>query len=164
MKRGMIWFARVSAALGFTAGAVVMNAGPAQAWNLCDEISRDSRNLTIQACGEDSWLESEPFAPRFQLFSSVKFDAGATSATGCKVTMYAMLDKPNSNPWNSAKVTRDCSNALRSSGWFDYVHGASNTSATAINTRVCVDLYYNHSTSSGWQRCHDSGWHPIQLP
>jgi hypothetical protein len=114
----------------------------------------------ISLCLEDYWTHPAGSLPTFRLYSHVTFGILATSATGCKVTLYAELDKAGSDIWKSAKVTRDCTSSLISAGNTSvYLHGVSGTSATVINVHGCIDLYYNNSTSSGWQRCATSGWH-----
>lgn len=93
------------------------------------------------------------------LNSGVGFGVNSTSATGCKVTGYLRLARGTAR-WNGPKVTRNCTVALLDKGLLHtpFYHWTGFSSATSGSGRVCIDLYYNFSDSSGWQRCHDGPW------
>ncbi|MEV4535868.1 hypothetical protein AB0J82_18790 [Asanoa sp. NPDC049518] len=92
--------------------------------------------------------------------SGVRFGAKATSATGCKITSWVILRTwANPNTWEGPRTTFSCANALAAAGPMPasertYDHWAGYTSGQGAQARTCVDLYYNYSSSSGWQRCY----------
>lgn len=92
------------------------------------------------------------------LSSTVQFGSQATSATGCRITSWLVLRNYGSpSTWEGPRRTWDCRSSLDRAGtavvtWWDNWGGY--TSAQGAAGRVCVDLYYNGSSSSGWQRCH----------
>lgn len=98
-----------------------------------------------------------------QLSGAVRFGRLSTSATGCRFTAWQRLSTTGSSVWEAPRRTHDCTFGLRRGVWspaqtemLQFWRG--NTSAVNANARGCIDLYYNNSTSSGWQRCADTSW------
>ncbi|MEV7229838.1 hypothetical protein AB0M79_22910 [Polymorphospora sp. NPDC051019] len=92
------------------------------------------------------------------LQTSVSFGSSATSATGCKITGWLILRRAGqTSTWEGPRNTFNCRWALDNTGtavvnWWPNWSGS--TSGDVARGRVCVDLYYNGSSSSGWQRCY----------
>ncbi|WP_089158189.1 hypothetical protein [Micromonospora sp. NBS 11-29] len=92
------------------------------------------------------------------LKTDVMFGSAATSATGCKITGWLILRNwGQTSTWEGPRNTFDCRYSLDTAGtaivhWWQNWSGY--TSAQGASGRVCVDLYYNGSSSSGWQRCY----------
>jgi hypothetical protein len=153
--------ASVAATVAATAVAIAATAVPARADFSIQGAIAGSGTGAISLTLMDSFFENPGGQmPTMWLYSRVMVGTTVqTSATACKVTLYAELDKPGSNVWKSPKVTRGCDTALDVRGqWFSNSHGIGPTSGTDLNVHGCVDLYYN-SSSSGWQRCMETGWH-----
>lgn len=137
------------------AGLLTVTVAPAQAVDRCDGWGEEHSPAVIVLCLYDDWS-----ATGFELSSSIRVGRSATTATGCKVTVYAALRRPGHPEWRTSKQTRDCTWSLQlRDNWASYEHGSSGTSATQIDVRGCIDLYYRGSDKSGWQRCVDTGWH-----
>jgi prepilin-type processing-associated H-X9-DG protein len=87
-----------------------------------------------------------------------------TSATGCKVTTRITLaTKPDGNTWTHTGPSLSCNYALTHRGkpGSGSVLEGTGTTARYGQGVVCVDLYFNHSSSSGWQWCHYGKWLPV---
>ncbi|WP_141561852.1 MULTISPECIES: hypothetical protein [Micromonospora] len=157
------------AAVVLAASAVILptSGAPAQAaeQSYCGALSGSYANGNrIGLCMNIFWYVPSGGGQAFYLTSDVLIDPAATGATGCKVTAWVSLDKPNSNQWQSPKNTQSCTSALSERGtWQNSYHFSTGTSATEAQRHACIDLYYNGSSSSGWQRCMSSGWEQMQL-
>jgi hypothetical protein len=88
---------------------------------------------------------------------SVRVEPNAVpGATGCKITTWVRLhNKQVTKTWDSSRTGQDCTRALN-----DILPiGGEQTTATGAyyaRSRGCVDLYFNGSSQSGWQRCQES--------
>jgi len=156
---------RFGVAAAAAAAATLVGAGtPAQAAvveSTCGTISGSAANkTTIYLCAGIKWIDpfDDPWTD-FTLVSRVLFDENATSATNCKVTMYVELKKPGSDVWTSPKNVQNCQWAVDHPGeLLKLNHQSSESAATYGRAHACIDLYYNHSSSSGWQRCQVGDW------
>ncbi len=158
------WRRRGAGVLAAIVAAVIgtlVAATPARADDETCGALAGSGVTAIGLCLEDWWTHyAGGRLPDLHLESVVSIGSSATSATGCKVTAWAELDKPGSNIWSSAKVTRSCNAALQFRNEPAYYgHGVGATSGTTLNAHGCIDLYFKNSTTSGWQRCMTTGWH-----
>ncbi|WP_433046031.1 hypothetical protein [Dactylosporangium sp. CS-033363] len=154
---------RIAAVLLAMAGAVFLAPTAASAeGSSCGALAGSyASNNYIGLCIYDRWtLVNEDDG--FWLQSSVAIGANATSATNCVVTVWAELDKAGSSPWSSKQYPINCKAALTHRGTsYTYTHVIGGTSGTQINTHGCISLYFNNSTTSGWQRCSTTGWHNL---
>lgn len=140
--------------LAVVAGLLTVTVAPAAAAQRCDGWGEIPGVIAL--CVYDDWSSSG-----FELSSGIRVGRSATTATGCKVTVHAALRRPGAPEWRSSRVTRDCTGSLQiRDNRAGYDHGSSGTSATEIDVRGCIDLYYRGSDESGWQRCTSTGWHP----
>ncbi|MCF0095664.1 hypothetical protein B0E54_04526 [Micromonospora sp. MH99] len=150
------WFARTAVAVLVAGSVILTQNAPALA---------QSREDQYLAGGTINGPTMISLATRVSLYddhaslsTNVMFGANATSATGCKITGWLILQYWNStSTWEGPRNTFTCEGALTKAGtgiglWWD--NWAGYTSADGAQGRVCVDLYYNGSTSSGWQRCY----------
>ncbi|MEU4420750.1 hypothetical protein AB0F81_08995 [Actinoplanes sp. NPDC024001] len=142
-----------------TALSLVTAAAPAQAYENGECINKGgsvSSNTSIYICLKYKGYQVDGDTNHFSLYGGSQFDTESTSATNCKMTVWSTLFAAGtSGTWNSAKVTKSCKWEVDNPGdSLTYLYySASNTAATHIQVRGCIDLYYNGSSSSGWQRC-----------
>ena len=154
-----------------TVGSLVLaTAAPAQAqsyrtywgqWGdgaALNHILLEIRELTNQSGTGATALSS------LTLSTGVTIGANGINATNCKVTVYVELDDvhDNSGPWKSGKNTQSCYSSLQSrNDHIARIHFHTQTLAENVRSHGCIDLYYNASTSSGWQGCKVTPWHPL---
>ncbi|MEV4117386.1 hypothetical protein [Micromonospora sp. NPDC049645] len=126
-----------------------------ETYSACQEFAAADYLTAIGGCNYIDWVAG-PSSNTIQHSGYIKIGPNATSATGCKVTAYVTINFVST--WTTPKVTRDCTNALtnRSAGVSTYFWGGQ-TSGTSGIGQMCIDLYYNNSSSSGWQRCRQTG-------
>jgi hypothetical protein len=154
----------VRAGLAAVAAAIILTttAAPAQAdevSSMCGSIAGTyAENNVISLCADIIWWDADPEGD-LTLKSQVAFDPGTTSATNCKVTMYAEFDKPGATVWKSPKNTQSCKWALDHKGQNQSIrHQTTKTSAWWVKAHACIDFYYNDSTTSGLQKCMVGNW------
>jgi hypothetical protein len=148
---------RLAMVLVMVAGGTLVTTQPAQAATYVN-IFGDYQAGTLFAVRINPWFYIADGQPSVSL--DVGFISGprSTSATGCKITAWLILDKPESNQWEGPRRTENCTSDLRDNEWGYYYFWQGPSSAVEAMGRVCIDLYYNNSTSSGWQRCANSYW------
>ena len=145
-------------------GLVATNSGSAYA--MPPAIPNDVADMSCQAIVNAGlaeryqiWMCHTPYGTRSNasLATGVWFGKDSTSATGCKLTAWQLLFKPGAAVWESPRMTADCGGPLpRGSfpeSYFETGFWRGPTSATNHLGRGCIDLYYNYSNSSGFQRC-----------
>jgi hypothetical protein len=156
------WY-RMFAVLASMIVALTFGAAPAQAnLEVCPQVSTNAEGFRIWVCAEDTWVRQSDGTVYLHVYSGARFEVSATSANRCKVTAYAALRRPGYADWKTATTTQNCSAALSSEnrGYkLNWPHTVTTTAATRVNVYVCLDLYYGTSTTSGWQRCVNNGWH-----
>ena len=84
----------------------------------------------------------------------IEDNAFTRTATDCKLTVWTYLARGTS-VWQTRKRTWPCRSALPGEGG-DGVIGTdwgTGTTADRAQGKACVDLYFNGSSHSGWQRC-----------
>ncbi|BAL88628.1 hypothetical protein AMIS_34080 [Actinoplanes missouriensis 431] len=147
--------------------AVAAFPSPAQAdpWDCKILIGTPANNNDIELCFRESlkFFPGGPGKPSsgFTLETAVGFGISATKkTTKCKVTARAELQKIGSAPWSTGAVTKSCTDAVLNPGTYKpYFHLETATFATHMRSIGCIDLYYNGSSTSGWQRCYTTAWH-----
>ncbi|GIF62257.1 hypothetical protein Ais01nite_02920 [Asanoa ishikariensis] len=153
VRRMLSVIAVAVAALSLT--STTANASPPEAYTACQDFGYADPAQAIFACNFIDWVPG-PSMNTIQHSGTIQFGPNATSATGCKVTAYVTINF--SSTWKTPKVTRDCTKALENrystlNIWF----WGGQTSGSSGVGQMCIDLYYNHSSSSGWQRCRQTG-------
>jgi hypothetical protein len=131
-----------------------------ETYSACQDFAAADYLVSITGCNYIDWVAG-PSSNTIQHSGYIKIGPNATSATGCKVTSYVTINF--SSTWTTPRVTRDCTNALknRADGMYTYFWGGATSGSSGVG-QMCIDLYYNNSSSSGWQRCRQTG--VSQLP
>ncbi|MBB2948462.1 hypothetical protein FB565_008245 [Actinoplanes lutulentus] len=154
---------RIAAVLAVVVLGLTLGGSPARAnLEVCPQVSTNAEGFRIWVCAEDTWVTQSDGSVLLHVYSGAKFEVSSTSANRCKITAYAALRRPGYADWKTATTTNVCTYALQpeNRGWsYSYPHTITGTAATSLNVYVCMDLYYGTSTTSGWQRCVNSGWH-----
>ena len=145
---------RVAMVLAMVTGVVAFGAAPAQAYSgLCSHFAGSDPTAQIKTCQTIYWSGST-------IYHSTTLNVGvnATSATECKITGWLTLSSSvTGGQWNGPKQTSNCNSALRN--WqidHYYTFWSGPTSGVYAQGNICIDLYYNWSTQSGWQRCRET--------
>jgi hypothetical protein len=83
-----------------------------------------------------------------------------TTATDCKITVRLELSaSEDGGTWRLTGPPSSCNQALQQRNHsVDAKTVSTRTTANYAQAVVCVDLYFNHSEHSGWQRCHYDTW------
>ena len=148
---------RVAMVLALVAGAVTFGAVPAQAYSgLCSDFAASAPSTHIYTCQTIYWSGGNIYHS-----TSLNIGKDATSATACKITGWLTLNTSvTGGSWNGPRLpSQDCSSALRNDQIdFYYTFWGGATSGTYAQGNICIDLYYNYSNSSGWQRCRQTLW------
>jgi hypothetical protein len=131
------------------AGAVLLATSlPVQAAHnsRCDPYPHDG----IAVCG-DIFTDSNPRYAR--ALGTATFVPHASRATKCLLTVWVLLHNyQDTFRWKSPVAQVDCTLVMQLGGgiWAETETGSTASWASAW---ACVDLYYNHSNHSGFQRC-----------
>ncbi|MEV4536953.1 hypothetical protein AB0J82_24560 [Asanoa sp. NPDC049518] len=152
LSRGRLMVARILTFGAVVGGTVIATIAPAQAqsWDTCCFNIGPENFINVTSIIETSGANWDHDA-------FLQIGAKATSATGCKITGWLILSS-SSGTWEGPRVTKDCTYSLTHRNTATrYEFWAGYSSAATGKSRVCIDLYYNNSTSSGWQRCGTSG-------
>jgi hypothetical protein len=112
----------------------------------CDPYPRDG----IAVCGE-IFTDAHPRYAHVRGIAT--FVPQASRATRCLLTVWVLLHNYHDTfRWKSPVRQLDCTLLLAVGGstWHETETGST---AAWASGWACVDLYYNHSTRSGFQRC-----------
>ncbi len=159
VQKGRAALLRLATVIAVMLIVVTTGAAPARAaqQNDCQVVAGTiSPALNwIELCVVMNWTGNH-----FATYTKVIIQPGVnTSATNCKVTVYLDLKVDNGTPWSTAKNTKSCDSSIDRPGEsYLFFHYESDTAANWWRGHVCADLYYNYSSSSGWQRCITPGW------
>ncbi|MEV4821344.1 hypothetical protein [Micromonospora sp. NPDC049274] len=153
-------------ALALVISLVVAAGAPAQAasetlkgrwWGAGTQTAADDFDIELTTeLLDNSATQSNQVRTVVEMYMGVNAN---TTATGCKVTYWTSLKTLSSGTWQTPKVTESCSWMIKSGSWsFFGPLSYYQTSGTVAQGAFCVDLYFNGSASSGWQKCAVGGW------
>ena len=149
--------ARVAAAFAVLITLISVTATPAHAWpaQVQGGDLAGPEGGKLRAYVHNTWTISDD-SNHIDVDSVVEFQSGfVTSATDCRVTVYVTLMDPDGNQWKSGKTVRDCTYALhRRNSRYMNDHFVSDTRAAFWRGHISVDMDFNNSGTSGWQRCY----------
>jgi hypothetical protein len=107
-------------------------------------------NDGITVCGE---ILTDPSPRLAHVRGTATFVPHATRATKCILTVWVLLHNyADTFRWKSPVAQADCTQQARWGGEAEAETSTGSNAAWASGW-ACVDLYYNYSTHSGFQRC-----------